>query len=63
MPVATVNEDHFSSSHEDEVGSSGQTATMQSVTIAECMHQPPNTEFRLRVLRSDALHVLPALRR
>jgi len=63
VPVAAVYEYDFLPARKNEVRAAGQIPPMQAETVAQRMDQLSDSEFRLRILRPDALHVLSALSR
>ena len=56
MPEATMNEDDLVSGTEDNVGLSGQVASVQPITIPHTMEKPSHQQFGSGVATLDRPH-------
>ena len=58
VPEASVDEDHFAKTREDEVGSAWQFSYVQPVTIAVRVNDPAHGDLRARIEFFDTRHAL-----
>jgi hypothetical protein len=56
VPETAINENHGAKPGKREVGLSGQVLTVQPEAVTPRMEPPPNRNFRLGVLATDAGH-------
>ena len=56
VPEATVDEDHYSRSRQDNIGCAGQTLEMKSKSVPMPIQELPGHDFRLCVALPDATH-------
>lgn len=61
MPEATIDEDHFSSSREDQIRAPGKVLHVQSIAKSAGMKPRAKEELWLGVLGPDLRHVLATL--
>ena len=61
MPEAAVDEYRLAAQSEGEVRSSWEVMGVETVPIAHSMHESPNLQLRLGVLRADTCHPFAAL--
>ena len=61
VPEAAVHEDHALARRKHQVRRSGQVGSMQSISIAEAVHQSTQREFGLRISRANTRHDIASL--
>lgn len=63
VPEATMNEDYLATGFEDQIRTARETPVVQSVPIAQRIHQPADKHFRLCIFTPDQRHPLTSLLR
>ena len=60
VPKASANLDDLATTRKDHIGTSRQILGMQTIAIAQAMHQPSNQHLRLGVFAGDGRHIAAA---